>query len=339
MSKRIGLRHHGTAGGKRPPPVPTHLYCGLYTATPPYKVVKVSLSPFARVSALNLSPTPTAQVWVSGLVRKNTTLYAILHDYPNHVSKIDLATFSEVSSLDLALGDDEVYCDKPAVIVGDYLYIACGSGGRLVKIDLNTFTRVGALDYPGSELWSIATDETYLYAGDYTAFPGTIFKVRISDFSKVGTLTLGSGENNLRSMVVDEEGVYLYTAHLLSPARIVKVNLSTFARQSALTLDTGENQAVTAIIKGTYLYVGLNTSPGKIVKIDLNTFTKTATLTLAVGENIVTCFEICGNYLYAGLGTYPAKIAKIDLTTFSEVDVLTLLGGEDYSLSLRGGSG
>jgi hypothetical protein len=321
-----------------PPPLPTHLYCGVGGGWGSlYRVAKIDLSTFTKVSTLTLSPytEETGDIRVTGLLKKDSILYAVLNNYPNFVTKINLDTFTEVASIALASGDDEAYSDRPAVIMGDYLYIACGSGGRLVKIDLNTFTRVGALDYLGSELWSIATDETYLYTGDYAFFPGRIFKGRISDFSKVGTLTLGSGENYLRSMVIDEEGNYLYTTHFLSPARVVKVNLSTFTRESALTLDTGENQGTTMIIKGTDLYIGLT---GKIVKIDLTTFTKTATLTLSVGESVLS-FEICGDYLYAGLITSPAKIAKIDLTTFSEVAVLTLDSGENAACSLRSGTG
>jgi hypothetical protein len=98
-----------------------------------------------------------------------------------------------------------------------------------------------------------------------------VVKVRLSDFTRVGALTLNSGENNLRSAVIDPAGDYAYFGTLTSPGVVVKVRLSDFTRVAALTLNSGESYLRSAVIDPAdgYAYFGTGTEPGIVVQIDL----------------------------------------------------------------------
>jgi hypothetical protein len=237
------------------------------------------------------------------------------------------------STLTLESGEDYVYS---LAVSGGYLYAGLPtSPGKIVKIDLSTFTKVGTLTLSGVDedyVYSLAVSGGYLYAGLYCTPPGKIVKIDLSTFTKVGTLSLGSGEDYVYSLAVS--GGYLYAGLDTSPGKIVKIDLSTFTKVATLTLSAGENYVESLAVSGGYLYAGLPTSPGKVVKIDLSTFTEVGTLTLASGENNVYSLAVSGGYLYAGLSTSPGKIVKIDLSTFTKVATLTLSAGENYVYSL-----
>ncbi len=74
------------------------------------------------------------------------------------------------------------------------------SPGIVVKVQLSTFTRVGALTLNAGEdvLRSAVIDPTdgFGYFGTGTS-PGIVVKVRLSDFTRVGALPLIAGENDL----------------------------------------------------------------------------------------------------------------------------------------------
>jgi len=102
------------------------------------------------------------------------------------------------------------------------------------------------------------------------------------NFSRVGALTLNSGEEYLWSAVIDPAGDYAYFGIDNQPGRVVKVDLSDFTRVGALTFNSGENYLYSAVIDpaGDYAYFGTDTSPGVVVKVDLSDFTRVGALTL-----------------------------------------------------------
>ena len=76
------------------------------------------------------------------------------------------------------------------------------------------------------------------------AHPMEIVKVRLSDFTRVGTLTLNPNEDYPNSAVIDAANGFAYfgvnDGNLSDPGIIVKVRLSDFTRVDALTLSTGK---------------------------------------------------------------------------------------------------
>jgi len=124
------------------------------------------------------------------------------------------------------------------------------SPGRVVKVMLSDFTRVGALilDSGENSLVSAVIDQPdgFAYFGTDTS-PGRVIKVRLSDFTRVGALTLNNGENQLTSAVIDQPDGFAYFGTHTTPGRVVKVRLSDFTRVGVLILNNGENEPVSAV--------------------------------------------------------------------------------------------
>ena len=98
----------------------------------------------------------------------------------------------------------------------------------MVKIDLSTFTQVGdPLTFTsGTKTRSAVIDTAngYAYFGTDDD-PGKVVKVRLSDFTEVGTLTFSVGKRT-RSAVIDTANGYAYFGTDDDPGKVVKVKLS-----------------------------------------------------------------------------------------------------------------
>jgi len=221
---------------------------------------------------------------------------------------------------------------------GTYLYAGLATTpGKIVKIDLETFTETSTLTLdPGeNNIYSLISDGTNLYAGLYGAdvgidYPqiGKIVKINLASFTKVSTLTLDATDFSIYSLFSD--GTYIYAGLDTSPAKVIKVDISTFTKTASINLTA--NSSRTLFSDGIYLYVGMDTTPASLIQIDLSTFLETTSLTLAAGKNSIYTLFSDGTYLYAGLATTPGKIVKIDLATFTEISTLTLSTNSSYTL-------
>src|SRR3990167_5867913 len=142
----------------------------------------------------------------------------------------------------------------------------------------------------------VDTANGYAYFGTDTS-PGRVIKVALGAGAaaptRVGAVTLNSGENSLFSAVVDPANGYAYFGTDTSPGRVVKVALGASAaaptRVGAVTLNSGENSLFSAVIDPAngYAYFGTSTSPGRVVKIALGAGaaapTRVGTVTLNSG--------------------------------------------------------
>ncbi len=210
------------------------------------------------------------------------------------------------------------------------------SPGVVVKIDLATFTRVGALTLdPGEDgLSSAVIDQThgFAYFGTSTS-PGIVVKVDLEAFTRVGALTLDAGEDYLSSAVIGPASGFAYFGTDTSPGVVVKVDLATFTRVGALTLDTGEDGLWSAVIDQVhnFAYFGTGTSPGTVVKVGLTTLTRAGTLTFNAGEDGLTSAVIdsASGLAYFGTGTSPGTVVEVDLASLTRSGALTLAPGEN----------
>ena len=237
---------------------------------------------------------------------------------------------------------------------GDYTVTASAthlgeqaSAAHTVHLEINTFSRVGGLDFPAGEDRHRAAviDPAGRYAYFGTAFssnPERVVKVDLATFERVGSLTLNRGDYGLTSAVIDPAGDYAYfgTGTGVSPGRIVKVDLKTFQRVGAITLGTGEDDLRSAVIDppGDFAYFGTYGSPARVVKVDLATFERVGTITFAPGETGIDAavMDPAGAYAYFGAkgeGQTPARVVKVDLVTFDRVGALTLDGQDEHWLA------
>jgi hypothetical protein len=201
------------------------------------------------------------------------------------------------------------------------------SPGQVVKFDLTTFRRVGAITLEAGEDWlfSAVIDPAgqYAYFGTATS-PGRVVKIDLATFSRVGAITLDTGENDLLSAAIDPNGQSAYfgtTTFVFGsatpPARLVKVDLDTFSRAGAVTLEAGEHSVGSVVIDpaGQFAYLGID-SPAQVVKVDLATFERIDAITLEAGEMALysAVIDPAGEYVYLGTSTDPARVVKVAIS-------------------------
>jgi hypothetical protein len=172
---------------------------------------------------------------------------------------------------------------RSAVIdpTGRFAYFGTGAWnmpGRVVKIDLATFTRVGAITLPPglNDLGSAAIDPAgrfaYFGAAGWNT-PGWIVQIDLTTFEPVRTLNLPAGENDLRAAVIDPAGRFAYFG--TGQGGVVKIDLASFTRVSAVST---HSEILSAVIEPGGRYAFVASGGGAVQKIDLSTFEVVATV-------------------------------------------------------------
>ena len=188
-------------------------------------------------------------------------LYAVSEaSSPAIFSRVRLPRFSDYDSTTLATGETQASCLD---VTGETAYIGFDlEPGKVVKIDLRTFKRIGALDFETGEnkIKCMTISQGYLFAG-LDLDPGQIVKVDLLSFerhsSKVFTGIAGS---NVHAIVSDLTHVYAVRGNYLS-----KLNISDLVEQDSVNIGAATYAAV--IVAG-HIYVC--TSAGTIKVYDSN---------------------------------------------------------------------
>ncbi|PKO18784.1 hypothetical protein CVU37_05245 [candidate division BRC1 bacterium HGW-BRC1-1] len=250
--------------------------------------------------------------------------------YPNG-GMVQLGTLS-------APGESDFLC---AVVDASSGYAYFGTNtwpGRVVKIALGAGatapTRVSAVTLNEGEdrLASAVIDASNGYAYFATEAyddPGRVVKVALGTGAnaptRVGAVTLTTGERHLRCAVIDAPNGYAYFGTYTSPGRVVKVALGAGAawptRVGAVNLNPEEEGLQSAVIDAPngYAYFGTYTSPARVVKVALGagaaTPTRVGVVTLEAGENNLWSAVIDASNGHAFFGTWssPAHVVKIAL--------------------------
>lgn len=182
--------------------------------------------------------------------------------------------------------------------------------------------------YLGSAVIDPAAGFAYFGTG---ANPGFVVKVRLSDFTRVGALTLWGGEIGLSSAVIDPVAGFAYFGTRNdSQGSVVKIRLSDFTRVGSLQLWPGEFNLGSAVIDttGGFAYFGTDNwlDRGTVVKVRLSDFTRVGAITLNSGEFGLSCAVIDPASGFAYFGAYYPKVVKIRLSDFTRVGALDLPG-------------
>jgi len=310
------------------------------TNTSPGNVVKIRLSDMTRVGGLTLNTGENSLRGAGAIDTVGGFAYFGTTTSPGIVVKVRLSDLTRVGSLTLNTGENSLRC---AVIdaAGGFAYF--GGTSTVIKVRLSDFTRLGALSglASGESSFRSALIDTaggFAYFGNYFSLsfygvPSMVIKVRLSDFTKVSTLTLNPDESFLFGSVIDPTGGFAYFGTDTSTGKVVKVRLSNFTRVGALTLTPGEDALTSAVIDkaGGFAYFGTYTEPGIITKVRLSDFTRVGALTLNSGEDDLysAVIDPAGGFAYFGTDTFPGKVVKIRLSDFTRVGALTLNSGED----------
>ena len=88
-------------------------------------------------------------------------------------------------------------------------------------------------------------------------------------FGTVGALALDTGEDELRTAVIDPEAGFAYFGTYTQPGQVMQVRLSDFTLADTVTLNPGEDSLWSAVIdpEAGFAYFGTDTSPGQVVKM------------------------------------------------------------------------
>jgi len=201
------------------------------------------------------------------------------------------------------------------------------SSASIVKIRLSDFSRVDALKLNAGEnivsAAAIDTDGGFAYFGTTdtrgSGNDATIVKVRLSDFTRAGSLTLGTTgcggcENYIGAAVLDTAAGFGYFA--VGYCEILRVRLSDLARMGVSYLPCGFiDYALSGVIDtaGGFAYFGTY-SEGFLSKISLSDFTIVDTL--QIGQCCFTSAVIDppGGFIYFASALHVFKIYLSNFT-------------------------
>lgn len=160
----------------------------------------------------------------------NHYAYAVCSGTPAKVVKVALSTFAEVSSVNLAAGEDN-FLLNPLVDAGKGYAYFIGSPpstiAQVVKVKMtpgaNPPVRIGAANLDTTSGFmdgaSIDTMHGFAYYGTYHSDPnvlGKVYKVKLEDGdvapTLVGSISLRTGEGRLAASVIDPANGYVYFA-------------------------------------------------------------------------------------------------------------------------------
>lgn len=240
-------------------------------------------------------------------------------------------------------GEDDIFSSVIDPIDG-FAYFGAHTG-VIVKVRLSDFTRVSSLTMNNGEtaLYTAVIDSQvpsfgsadFAYFGTCpfgtAASPGVVVKTRLSDLTRVGSLTMNTGENCLSTSIIDHGHGFAYFGTSSTPGVVVKIRLSDFTRAGALTLNSGENFLGASVIDTANGFAYFGTFAGTVVKVRLSDFTRVGALNLNSGH--LSSSVIDTDHGFAYFGTSDGIVVKVRLSDFTRVGVLTVEYGQDPLIS------
>lgn len=173
----------------------------------------------------------------------------------------------------------------------------------------------------------IDTVNGFAYYGTGSS-PGKIIKIDLATFTRVGTITLGAGENVLVAAIIDNG--FAYFATFTAPSKIIKIDLATFTRVGDVTLPliSFPGLAFITTVRNGIGYFCSDFQPGPectIAAVKLSDLTLLGTVTMPVGGAIHSVVRF-GQYAFFGSMASPAGTApwifKVDLDALTVVDYM-----------------
>jgi hypothetical protein len=252
----------------------------------------------------------------------------------------DYGGFERVNGLVLASGENRVY---DLAVVPPYLFAVSNDfGGRIVRIDLETFTRVDAL--PITAPSRIVSDGEYLYVGCATG-PATLHKVDPLSLSVVGSVVFNPadpdtgypGENRVNSLAVDD--TYLYAGIGEGDVKIVRLDKNTLTRVGEvylpITFPLGSPGIAALASSDSYLYAAADHFPVKIVKVELSTFTLVGLSYMPNTVNACHDIDVLGDYLFGGIDAFVGGVFKVHAPSLSYVGEVRFGPGESTTYRIE----
>ncbi len=229
----------------------------------PSAIVKIRLSDFTLAASLTLGKGED-EIQAAVIDVANGFAYFAGHNATAGVSpqtiivKVRLSDFTQVGTLKLS---PEGFPYSATIdTTNGFAYVGEQIGvlpGVIVRVRLSDFTSTGVLSLnpgealPLSAVIDSANGFAYFGTGNFTGPvvpPGIIVKVRLSDFTRGGALTLNPGEVLPTSAVIDIARGFAFFGTYTFPGTIVEVRLSDFTRVEAITLNPSTEGGLTSAV-------------------------------------------------------------------------------------------
>lgn len=203
--------------------------------------------------------------------------------YGGPVVRVDIEGFLKAGRLPF------IGTDGPRSVVFDKVnrFAYFGTGGHIPfswwsyihKVRLSDFTVVASIGGVSTRWGALYTAEIdpvagYAYFGESSYVSSRVIRIKLSDFSVDGTISLPYYP--IGSSAIDVPRGYIYFASSTNPVRIHKIKLSTFTIENVLSMENFGYTNKSAVVdsEGGFLYIASNNEnkDSKIAKIRLIDF-------------------------------------------------------------------
>ncbi len=296
----------------------------------PGQVGKIDTATFTRTGGL-VFPGGENEIF-SGSTDGSGIVYYGLYMSPAKVVKVNLPNFSRIGSITLQAGENILISSFIDTVHGFVYFATYTSPSILVKIQLSGFTRVGSLVLtgyrPDFQAAVVDSTNTFAYIGVRTlAGPiATILKIRLSDFTTIGTLSLAPSTEVYNLL---RDGDFLYAvAGIATPSVLSKIALDSFTVTSTYTFEAGEFHLNTGTIdpsthKGYFSGFECNT----LIEIDLSAMTRLRSLVLPIKPNVAV-FDDAENLYLGSYSDSPTLVTKVRISDF-DTSTITMQAPEN----------
>lgn len=211
----------------------------------------------------------------------------------------------------------------------DYLYVATGGSGetaQIIPIDPSSMTTVSGLgpwtDGDTEGAFGLARMGDYLYIGIRDPDPGRVVKVTKSTLATNDTWTAASGTDEIRDVIADPGGSYIYVSHSIrtTPGKVSKVQVSDMSTSATWTGAAGQEACKKLYHDGTSLWVPCDITPAQLIKVDTSDMTTDDSWTGAAADEYAYMTQRDGDHVYLGLAisdSDPGEIIVIDHDTMT----------------------
>lgn len=159
---------------------------------------------------------------------------------------------------------------------------------------------------------------------------GTVVKIRVSPFSRSGTIALHGGENALNAGLLGPGRQTLYFAvygdpNIGTPGKIVEVQLRDFERTRSVTLGKKDFGAYSAVLEPRSAVAYFGTLFGSLVGVGLKDMAMVGGLGLAKADTPIRTAIIDQASEHAYFGTGTGDVVKVRLSDLSPIASLSVL--------------
>lgn len=197
--------------------------------------------------------------------------------YDDTVYVTDMTHFYRVNADTMAppAADDSVALPAPGgwiAIAWPYGYVTDATLNRVYKIDLRTMVVSAFVSSGGSYATGIAIDPSQQFAYVVNTITSNLTKIRLSDFTSVGSTPVGSGPYEV---AIDPTGTYAYVPNAAAescpctPPWLSRINLATFLTDDTVLLPFTWGYGVAVNPAGTTAYVTESRGLPRVAKINL----------------------------------------------------------------------